>query len=184
MQSQFAARAMPLGHLLANLHIIKTPPYQRSFAWEQREACRLLEDLTDALDAVEQGEELDDYFLGTMLFIEVEKVTKRSSALPFSRQTRQLHLLEVVDGLQRLTTLTILFCVICAISMPPTASNPASACWLPSVPGREHPLIACHCANLTKRSMCRRVGTFEITSKPTKIASTSTVSSMMNWLGI
>ena len=34
------------------------------------------------------------------------------------------------------------------------------------------------------RGVCSSVGTFEITSKPTKIASTSTVSSMMNWLGI
>jgi len=107
MPSQFAAQTMPLGQLFASLHTIQTPPYQRSFAWEQEDATKLLEDLTTALDA--DGGEIDEYFLGTMLFIEVERVAKRLTTLPFSRQPR---VLEVVDGLQRLTTLTILFCVI------------------------------------------------------------------------
>src|SRR5262249_59538026 len=56
-------------------------------------------DLAEALDAEEEGGEPGEYFLGTMLFI--ERQPKRLSALPFSRQSR---LLEVVDGLQRLTT--------------------------------------------------------------------------------
>jgi hypothetical protein len=112
MQSQFAAQTMPLGQLFASHHTIQTPPYQRTFAWEQREASQLIEDLVAAtLDAGEDGE-ADGYFLGTMLFMEVERVTNRLAALPFSRAPRQAHLLEVVDGLQRLTTLTILFCVI------------------------------------------------------------------------
>lgn len=112
MPSQFAAETMPLGQLFADPHAIQTPPYQRSFAWEQREAGRLLEDLVTALDADAEGGEAEEYFLGTMLFIEVEQPTKRRAALPFSRQPRQPRVLEVVDGLQRLTTLTILFCII------------------------------------------------------------------------
>jgi len=96
---------MPLGQLFAGLNAIHTPPYQRPFSWEQREASRLLEDLAAAIEANGDGGEIDEYFLGTMLFIEAE----RASRLPFSRQTR---VLEVVDGLQRLTTLTILFCVL------------------------------------------------------------------------
>jgi hypothetical protein len=105
MPSQFSAQTMPLGQLFAHLHTINTPPYQRPFSWEQREASRLLEDLVAAIDGDGDGGEIDEYFLGTMLFIEAE----RASRLPFSRQTR---VLEVVDGLQRLTTLTILFCVL------------------------------------------------------------------------
>ncbi|MBX9589980.1 MAG: DUF262 domain-containing HNH endonuclease family protein [Hyphomonadaceae bacterium] len=109
MPSQFAAQTMPLGQLFASLHTIQTPPYQRSFAWEQDDASKLLEDLTATLDAGAESGEIDEYFLGTMLFIEVERQAKRRTTLPFSRQPR---VLEVVDGLQRLTTLTILFCVI------------------------------------------------------------------------
>lgn len=105
MPSQFTAQTMPLGQLFANLHTINTPPYQRPFSWEQREASRLLEDLAAAMEENGNGGEIDEYFLGTMLFIEAE----RASRLPFSRQPR---VLEVVDGLQRLTTLTILFCVL------------------------------------------------------------------------
>jgi len=105
MPSQFTAQTMPLGQLFANLHTINTPPYQRPFSWEQREASRLLEDLAAAMEGNGNGGEIDEYFLGTMLFIEAE----RASRLPFSRQPR---VLEVVDGLQRLTTLTILFCVL------------------------------------------------------------------------
>lgn len=112
MPSQFAAQTMPLGRLLADLHNIQTPPYQRSFAWEQKEASRLLEDLVAAVDIDAESGEIDEYFLGTMLFMEVEQPAKRRTALPFSRQPRQPRLLEVVDGLQRLTTLTILLCII------------------------------------------------------------------------
>ncbi len=105
MPSQFTAQTMPLGQLFASLHAINTPPYQRPFSWEQREASRLLDDLAAAMEGNGDDGEIDEYFLGTMLFIEAERALR----LPFSRQTR---VLEVVDGLQRLTTLTILFCVL------------------------------------------------------------------------
>ena len=109
MPSQFAAQTMPLGQLLANPYIIHTPSYQRSYSWEAKEANRLLEDLLNAFDGGNGRAELDDYFLGTMLFIEVDRPAARRSALPFSRPMRAL---EVVDGLQRLTTLTILLCLL------------------------------------------------------------------------
>lgn len=109
MPSQFAAETMPLGQLFASLHYIQTPPYQRAFSWERGEAGRLLEDLIAALDASPKGGEIDEYFLGTMLFIGIERTKKGFAVLPFSRRPR---VLEVVDGLQRLTTLTILFCVL------------------------------------------------------------------------
>jgi hypothetical protein len=109
MPSPFDARTMSLGQLFANPHSIRTPGFQRSFAWEEEEAGRLLEDVVSALDGAGERGEVDDYFLGTMLFIELERTTSRLASLPFSRQPS---VLDVVDGLQRLTTLTILFCVI------------------------------------------------------------------------
>jgi hypothetical protein len=105
----FAAQTMPLGQLLANPYIVHTPPYQRSYPWEPKEANRLLEDLLASFDADNGRAEFDDYFLGTMLFIEVDRPAARRSALSFSRPMR---VLEVVDGLQRLTTLTILLCLL------------------------------------------------------------------------
>jgi hypothetical protein len=101
MSSQFAAQTTTLGQLFAPPHIIQAPHYQRSFAWTELEAGRLLEDLAAAVEADGENEE---YFLGTMLFIEVGK-----PSWPLSRAPR---LLEVVDGLQRLTTLTVLFSIM------------------------------------------------------------------------
>jgi len=104
MSSQFAAVTTPLGQLLSTPHIVQAPPYQRSFAWTHQEAGRLLEDVAAALEDENEG---DEYFLGTMLFIEPGKPALR---LPgFARAPR---VLEVVDGLQRLTTLTVVFCIM------------------------------------------------------------------------
>jgi Protein of unknown function DUF262/Protein of unknown function (DUF1524) len=102
MPSPFAAQTMPLGQLFATPNILHVPPYQRSFAWTDEEAGRLLDDLAGAFEA--EGE-ANDYFLGTMLFTEAGK----SALRPLLRTPR---VLEVVDGLQRLTTLTILFSIL------------------------------------------------------------------------
>ena len=76
MPSQFTAQTMPLGQLFASLHTINTPTYQRPFSWEQREASRLLDDLTAAMEGNGDGSEIDEYFLGTMLFIEAERALR------------------------------------------------------------------------------------------------------------
>ena len=133
MPSPFAAQTMPLGQLFATPNILHVPPYQRSFAWTDEEAGRLLDDLAGAFEA--EGE-ANDYFLGTMLFTEAGK----SALRPLLRTPR---VLEVVDGLQRLTTLTILFSilrdfdeddrerpnerVLAAIGTGPSGSGPAAA---------------------------------------------------------
>jgi Protein of unknown function DUF262/Protein of unknown function (DUF1524) len=112
MPSPFDAQTMPLGQLLAGPNSFQTPPYQRSFAWEEAEAGRLLEDVVLAHDAQDAEGESSGYFLSMMVFMEVERAPKRLPALPFSRQPRPARPLDVVDGLQRLTTLTMLFCII------------------------------------------------------------------------
>jgi uncharacterized protein DUF262/uncharacterized protein DUF1524 len=102
----FTAQTIQVGQLLANPVAIEAPSYQRLFAWTEREAAKLLEDITAApyADAAARSFE---YFLGAMLFMERERTTSRFMGL--QRTTR---VLEVVDGLQRLTTLTTLFCVL------------------------------------------------------------------------
>jgi hypothetical protein len=109
MPSPFVAQAMPLGQLFADPSFIQVPAYQRSFAWTAEEAGRLLEDVSEAMDAEGDSDQGGDYFLGPMLFIEPDPPAGRLAAW---RATRAGRVHDVVDGLQRLTTLTILFCVL------------------------------------------------------------------------
>lgn len=111
MPSPFGAQAMPLGQLFADPSFIQVPAYQRSFAWTPDEAGRLLEDISEALDAEGDTGQGGDYFLGPMLFTEPEPRAGRIAVWkPKAARSGRVH--EVVDGLQRLTTLTILFCVL------------------------------------------------------------------------
>jgi hypothetical protein len=104
---EFITPTVQVGQLFANPHFIEAPIYQRSFAWTEKEVCRLLDSMSTAVDG---GRDSGDYFLGTMLFIERDqRPTSRLAGWPRARASR---LLDVVDGFQRLTTLTILFCVI------------------------------------------------------------------------
>jgi hypothetical protein len=109
MSSPFAAQAMPLGQLFADPNFVQVPSYQRSFAWTQEEAGRLLDHVQEALEAEHELGQAGDYFLGPMLFIEPDPPTGRIATWKALR-TGRVH--DVVDGLQRLTTLTILFCVL------------------------------------------------------------------------
>jgi hypothetical protein len=109
MPSPFVAQAMSLGQLFVDPSYIQVPAYQRSFAWTAEEAGRLLEDVSEAMDAEGDSDQTGDYFLGPMLFIEPDPPAGRIAAWKASRAGR-VH--DVVDGLQRLTTLTILFCVL------------------------------------------------------------------------
>jgi hypothetical protein len=109
MPSPFGAQAIPLGQLLADPNFIHVPSYQRSFAWTREEAGRLLDDVSEALDAETDSGQAGDYFLGPMLFIEPAPPAGRIATWKAARTGR---VYDVVDGLQRLTTLTILFCVL------------------------------------------------------------------------
>ena len=57
MQSPFGAQAMPLGQLFADPNFIHVPSYQRSFAWTPDEAGRLLDDVSEALDAEAESDQ-------------------------------------------------------------------------------------------------------------------------------
>jgi hypothetical protein len=107
--AEFTAQIVQLEELFAGRHVIEAPSYQRAFAWTAAEAGQLLEDLIAAAEE-NDGRGAEDYFLGTMLFID------REGSLAERRRVWQrgagLRTLDVVDGFQRLTTLTILLCVL------------------------------------------------------------------------
>jgi Protein of unknown function DUF262/Protein of unknown function (DUF1524) len=107
---EFISPTVQVGQLFANPYFIEAPVYQRSFAWTEKEVCRLLDAVAAAVDGSPASRDNSDYFLGTMVFIEREqRAPSRITGWPRSRASR---LLDVVDGFQRLTTLTILFCVL------------------------------------------------------------------------
>ncbi len=73
-----------IGHLISDKRI-ETPPYQRSFAWEENQVTDLLRDIGDAIRANDP-----EYFLGTIVLT------------PGNNQ--RFH---VIDGQQRLASITI-----------------------------------------------------------------------------
>jgi hypothetical protein len=110
----FTAQIVHVVELFASLFRIEAPSYQRSFAWEQKEASQLLDDISLALDEAEAGA-AGEYFLGTMLFIDRDGAAAMASRPPSRlswRATPTAGTLEVIDGFQRLTTLTILLCCL------------------------------------------------------------------------
>jgi len=82
MSSPFDAQTMSLGQLLSSPNSFQTPAYQRSFAWEEKEAGRLLDDLVIALDAEDAGGGPGGYFLSMMVFMEVERAPRRLAVTP------------------------------------------------------------------------------------------------------
>jgi hypothetical protein len=109
MARKFSSQIMSLGQLLAPPHMFKTPPFQRSFVWTPEEAATLVEEITTAFEAMD-GETLGDgCFLGTMLFMNADRSSTKLRNWALSRSQK---VLEIVDGLQRLTTVTILLCLL------------------------------------------------------------------------
>lgn len=86
-----------LQKIFSNDFVFSIPMYQRPYAWTTEQAEELLLDIRDFMgNGVKSVEELDPYFLGSIVLI---KSDNRPDA-------------EVVDGQQRLTTLTILLAAI------------------------------------------------------------------------
>jgi uncharacterized protein with ParB-like and HNH nuclease domain len=90
------ANQYPLHKVFGNDFVFTIPLYQRPYAWEKEQASELLDDLITALgDSSEAIEEINPYFLGTVVLIKEDKPDA-----------------QVVDGQQRLTTLTILLAAL------------------------------------------------------------------------
>ena len=106
----FSAVIEKVGDLLAKPNCLDAPIYQRPFAWSREEAGKLLEDVIAAMESTQERDE-GEYFLGTMVLI-AGGATASPSRLRQWARARRLRVLQVVDGLQRLTTITILLCVL------------------------------------------------------------------------
>ncbi len=102
---------MSLVDLMADPFFVEAPTYQRSFVWTKKEAGQLLKDVASAQETAANGGASVVYCFASMLFVERQPSASRPRSWPRSR-SRANRLLDVVDGLQRLTTLTILFCVL------------------------------------------------------------------------
>ena len=88
----------PIKKVFSNDFVFTIPLYQRPYAWTTEQAGELLEDLITSLgDGKEQIDDLNPYFLGSIVLIK-ENVDKPDA--------------QVVDGQQRLTTLTILLATL------------------------------------------------------------------------
>ena len=73
--------------------VYQVPPYQREYSWDKKRWEALFDDI---------DESKDDYFLGSIICIE----DKDTNKLP---ENKNLKVLDVVDGQQRLITLSLLF---------------------------------------------------------------------------
>lgn len=98
--------SLTLSELLGGAFRLALPAYQRPYSWTRREAEQLLDDLLMACGLDHAGEAEPDYFLGTLLLLDPERLG--FSSVPDGASRR----LEIIDGQQRLVTLTILACVM------------------------------------------------------------------------
>ena len=92
----------PIKKVFCNDFVFTVPLYQRPYAWTTEHAGELLEDLMAFMgDGNEPVEEVDPYFLGSVVLIKGDSPDAR-----------------IVDGQQRLTTLAILLSALRASLEP------------------------------------------------------------------
>ncbi len=87
-------------YILSENRSLVVPEYQRDYAWAGKEAKQLMDDLLEHLDGLEDHDNVEPYFLGTIILTAVDAGLHDVSPAGVS--------LEIVDGQQRLVTLTIL----------------------------------------------------------------------------
>jgi len=96
MPAKIHGGELPAQEIFSDHYCFAIPRYQRPYAWTTEQAGELLDDLLANLNGHATVDELDPYFLGSIVLIKEDKV-------PAS---------QVVDGQQRLTTLTILLATL------------------------------------------------------------------------
>lgn len=95
-----------IGKVFSDEFVFEMPMYQRPYAWTIEEAGELLGDLRSFMDDEGELEELNPYFLGSIVLIKEDAPEA-----------------EVVDGQQRLTTLTILLAALRSLAAPKFAES-------------------------------------------------------------
>ena len=94
MSNKITGKEYPLSKIFSADFEYHIPGYQRPYAWTEEETGILFDDLYEFF----QTEEIDNYFLGSIVLIKDENK-------PYA---------DVIDGQQRLTTISILFSVMTA----------------------------------------------------------------------
>jgi Protein of unknown function DUF262/Protein of unknown function (DUF1524) len=99
--------ALKLTDLLSGPFLLNIPVYQRPYSWGAQQVQQLIDDLTEAAGLGTNPVADDNYFLGTILLMDMPgnrtlRLTPKMSAREF----------DVVDGQQRLVTLLTLFCIL------------------------------------------------------------------------
>jgi len=92
MAAEIEGKEHKLSEVFSNAFAFNIPLYQRSYRWEVEHAEDLLDDLVTAMGEEEKLDDLDPYFLGSIVLVKKKHEPEA----------------EVLDGQQRLTTLTIL----------------------------------------------------------------------------
>lgn len=75
----------------------RVPPYQRHYAWEERQLSEFINDLSNASGS-------KSHFLGTLLFMRPALDPPSPSGMSASPGSNPYKVFDVVDGQQRLTT--------------------------------------------------------------------------------
>lgn len=96
MPAKIHGGELPAQEIFSDHYCFAIPRYQRPYAWTTEQAGELLDDLLGNLNGHAAVDQLDPYFLGSIVLIKEDK-------MPAS---------QVVDGQQRLTTLTILLATL------------------------------------------------------------------------
>ncbi len=98
--TRIQGREYPVQDIFCEKYYFRIPSYQRPYAWKIEHAQTLLDDLLNAIGNLDDvSDDLDSYFLGSMVIVKEEDKPNA----------------EVIDGQQRLTTLTILLAAIRAL---------------------------------------------------------------------
>jgi hypothetical protein len=106
-RTKIQAAERPIGDIFSDEFRFTMPMYQRPYSWTTEQAGEMFDDLLAAATAHESLDDVDPYFLGSVVVVKGEE---RPPA-------------EVVDGQQRLTTLTVLLSVIRGFVSPEFADS-------------------------------------------------------------
>jgi hypothetical protein len=104
---QITGKDYPAGKIFSNDFVFRIPLYQRPYSWKREQAEELLDDLLGFVGDKKSVDEMNPYFLGSIVLIKEDHKPES----------------EVVDGQQRLTTLTILLSVIRSLLKPDDAKG-------------------------------------------------------------
>ena len=108
----------PVIEVFSERYAFVVPPYQRPYAWTTEHASELFDDLLGYLgDSEKQVDELNPYFLGSIVLIKGDRPEA-----------------QIVDGQQRLITLTILLAALRAVVPPEYAESITRRLYEPADP--------------------------------------------------